>query len=133
MICMFVNIRATEQCKQWMQSFIRHPKRSGKHHRTNKKLLYCKAMFLTEFIKPGTTIKLWVYWEMLNKLQRLIQNKWCDARKRMLTFHTIICGVILQFSHIFYLMNSNSTFLTTAFTQDLVAHILHWPSSLHKD
>jgi hypothetical protein len=34
-----------------------------------------KGILLTEFMAPGTTIKSEVYYEMLNKLQRSIQNK----------------------------------------------------------
>jgi len=40
-----------------------------------------KGIFLVEFMAPETTITSEVYCEMLNKLQRLIQNKW----RRMLT------------------------------------------------
>jgi len=48
----------------------------------------CKGILLTEFMAPGTTIISEVYCEMLNKLWRSIQNKWCGMlTKRIILLH----------------------------------------------
>ena len=72
-----------------------------------------KGILLTEFMAPGTTIMSEVYCETLNKLRRLIQNKWCG----MLTK-----GVIL--------LHDNVRPHTTARTNALIK-LFNWEISYH--
>ena len=58
------------------------PNKPKKFKRTlsNKKMMAtvfwdCKGILLTEFMASGTTVTSEVYFEMLNKLRRLTQNK----------------------------------------------------------
>jgi histone-lysine N-methyltransferase SETMAR len=82
----FMNAETKEQSKKWMHTHSPIKPKNFKQTLSNKKMMStvfwdCKRILLTEFMAMGTTVMSEVYCEMLNKLRRLIQNKW----HRMLT------------------------------------------------
>jgi len=77
----FVNAETKEQSKQWMHTHSPNKPKKFKRTLSNKKIMATifwdhKGILLTEFMALGTTITSEVYRETLNKLRRLIQNKW---------------------------------------------------------
>jgi transposase len=103
-----VNAETKEQSKQWMHTHSPNKPKKFKKTLSNKQMMATvfwnrKGILLTEFMALGTTITSEVYIEMLNKLQRSIQNK----RRGVLTK-----GVVL--------LHDNARPLTAARTNALI-------------